>query len=82
MKLRWQRVNSEPCEYAIQQGPHGDEFVKLLDGSCLERHWTEVWPLPDRSLVGKVWRDLDGKVFATLDGTTAGIELPQIPEKN
>ena len=36
-QVRWQRVNAEPFEYAIQQGPHGDEFVKLLDGSCLRR---------------------------------------------
>ena len=36
-KIVWQRVNDEPFEYAIQQGPHGDEFVKLLDGSCLRR---------------------------------------------
>lgn len=36
-QVRWQRVNDEPFEYAIQQGPHGDEFVKLLDGSCLRR---------------------------------------------
>lgn len=31
----WRRVNDDPFEYAIQQGPHGDEFVKLLDGSRL-----------------------------------------------
>jgi hypothetical protein len=36
----WRRVNTDPFEYAIQQGPHGDEFVKLLDGTCLRR------PLP------------------------------------
>lgn len=36
-KAVWRRVNDEPFEYAIQQGPHGDEFVKLLDGSCLRR---------------------------------------------
>lgn len=36
-EIRWQRVNDEPYEYAIQKGPHGDEFVKLLDGSCLRR---------------------------------------------
>jgi len=35
--IRWQRVNDEPFEYAIQQGPHGDEFVKLIGGSCLRR---------------------------------------------
>lgn len=35
--VAWRRVNGEPFEYAIQQGPHGDEFVKLLDGSCLCR---------------------------------------------
>ena len=35
--IRWARVNDEPFEYAIQQGPHGDEFVKLLDGKCLCR---------------------------------------------
>jgi hypothetical protein len=33
----WRRINNEPFEYAIQQGRHGDEFVKLLDGSCLRR---------------------------------------------
>jgi hypothetical protein len=35
--IRWQRVNDESFEYAIQQGPHGDEFVKLLNGTCLRR---------------------------------------------
>lgn len=35
--IRWQRVNTEPFEYAIQQGRFGDEFVKLLDGTCLRR---------------------------------------------
>ncbi len=35
--VRWQRVNSEPFEYAIQQGQFGDEFVKLLNGTCLRR---------------------------------------------
>lgn len=38
--VAWGRVNDEPFEYAIQQGPHGDEFVKLLDGPSLRR------PLP------------------------------------
>jgi hypothetical protein len=36
-EVRWARVNNEPFEYAIQQGSFGDEFVKLLDGSCLRR---------------------------------------------
>ena len=36
-EIQWRRVNSESFEYAIQQGPHGDEFVKLLDGFCLRR---------------------------------------------
>jgi hypothetical protein len=35
--VRWQIVNDEPFEYAIQLGPHGDEFVKLLNGECLRR---------------------------------------------
>jgi len=35
--IRWSQVNAEPFEYAIQQGPHGDEFVKLLNGTCLRR---------------------------------------------
>jgi len=35
--IRWQKVNTEPFEYAIQQGPHGDDFVKLLNGECLRR---------------------------------------------
>jgi hypothetical protein len=33
----WRRVNGELFEYAIQQGQHGDEFVRLLEGSCLRR---------------------------------------------
>ncbi len=36
-EIQWRSVNYEPYEYAIQQGPHGDEFVKLLDGTCLRR---------------------------------------------
>ena len=35
--IKWARVNDEPFEYAIQQGQHGDEFVKLLNGTCLRR---------------------------------------------
>lgn len=35
--VQWRQVNGDQFEYAIQQGPHGDEFVKLLDGSCLCR---------------------------------------------
>lgn len=35
--VQWRRVNDEPYEYAVQQGPHGDEFVKLSNGSCLCR---------------------------------------------
>lgn len=33
----YRKVNDEPFEYAIQQGPNGDEFVKLLNGTCLRR---------------------------------------------
>jgi hypothetical protein len=36
-QVHWLKVNDEPFEYAIQQGPHGDEFVKLLNGECLRR---------------------------------------------
>jgi hypothetical protein len=36
-QIHWLKVNDEPFEYAIQQGPHGDEFVKLLNGECLRR---------------------------------------------
>ncbi len=35
--IRWQHVNDEPFEYAIQQGRFGDEFIKLLNGTCLRR---------------------------------------------
>jgi hypothetical protein len=35
--LEWRRVNDEPFEYAIRQGPHGDEFIKTTDGACLRR---------------------------------------------
>ncbi len=35
--FRWQRVNDEPFEYGIIKDVHGDEFVKLRDGSCLRR---------------------------------------------
>lgn len=46
--IQWRRVNDEPFEYAIQQGRVGDEFVKLLDGSCLRRpiesrHSLRLW---------------------------------------
>ena len=41
--IQWRRVNDEPFEYAIQQGPHGDEFVKLLDGSSLRRPLEPQW---------------------------------------
>jgi hypothetical protein len=34
---RWQAVNEDGFEYAIKRGPHGDEFVKTADGSCLRR---------------------------------------------
>lgn len=33
---QWRQVNGEPFEYAIQQGPHGDDFVKV-GGECLRR---------------------------------------------
>jgi hypothetical protein len=36
-EVQWRRINNDPFEYAIQQGPSGDEFVKLLDDSCLRR---------------------------------------------
>src|ERR1700689_5427920 len=39
--FRWQRVNDEPFEYGIMQDAHGDEFVKLRDGSCLKRPLVE-----------------------------------------
>lgn len=39
--MEWRRVNHEPFEYAIRQGPNGDEFVKLPDGSCLRRPLAE-----------------------------------------
>jgi hypothetical protein len=35
--ITWRKVNDEPFEYAIQKGPYGDEFVNLLDGTCLRR---------------------------------------------
>jgi Lar family restriction alleviation protein len=40
--VRWSRVNDEPFEYAIQIGPHGDAFVKLLNGRFLKRRATDV----------------------------------------
>jgi site-specific DNA-cytosine methylase len=45
-QVQWRRVNGEPFEYAIQQGPHGDEFVKLIDGSCLRRPFMGVERAP------------------------------------
>lgn len=35
--IEWRRVNDELFEYAVQRGGHGDEFVRLLDGSLLRR---------------------------------------------
>lgn len=40
-QIKWRRVNDSPFEYAIQQGLHGDEFVKLIDGTCLRRNIME-----------------------------------------
>jgi hypothetical protein len=42
----WSCVNSEPFEYAIQQGPHGDEFVKLINGKCLRRSCAPLLAIP------------------------------------
>ncbi len=47
--IQWRRVNDEPYEYAVQQGPHGVEFVKLLNGACLCR--TLLIPSTGRSPV-------------------------------
>jgi hypothetical protein len=46
---KFRRVNDEPFEYAIRQGRFGDEFVKLLDGSCLRRpvKARDGWPKND-----------------------------------
>lgn len=52
--IRWARVNDEPFEYAIQQGPHGDEFVKLLNGACLRR---PLAALPSEA-IGREWQDI------------------------
>jgi hypothetical protein len=54
-EVRWGRVNSDPVEYAIQRGPHGDEFVKLLDGSCLHRPLSS----PSETEIEALRRDLD-----------------------
>jgi len=35
--FEWRRVNGALFEYAIRQGPHGDEFVKDADGQLLQR---------------------------------------------
>ena len=35
--IKWYCINDEPFEYAIQQGPIGTEFVKLINGKCLRR---------------------------------------------
>lgn len=50
-EVKWRRINDEPFEYAIQKGPHGDEFVKLLDGPCLRRPLS--WPEPRGEIIGR-----------------------------
>lgn len=47
-QIVWRQVNESPFEYAIQQGPVGDEFVKLIDGSCLRRDlmWQPIETAP------------------------------------
>lgn len=62
--VTWRRVNLDPYEYAIQQGQHGDEFVKLLDGSCLRRNLTEMDRPVLSSIAPRPWRvdrDSEGK---------------------
>jgi hypothetical protein len=49
--IRWARVNDEPFEYAIQQGPHGDEFVKLINGLCLRRSIDPAQGSVDRDML-------------------------------
>lgn len=34
---QWRQVNGDPVEYAIRNGPNGDEFVKDSNGKCLSR---------------------------------------------
>ena len=42
--------------------------------------WKEDYrPLPDRHKIGSVWRALDGRIFATWEGTQLRIELPKPP---
>lgn len=35
--IRWSDADGSGYEYAIQQGPHGDEFVQLYNRPCLRR---------------------------------------------
>lgn len=54
-EVRWQRVNDDGFEYAIKQGPHGDEFV-VMGGLCLRRApvaemTAEIVTLADRRLI-------------------------------
>jgi hypothetical protein len=50
----WRRVNDEPIEYAIEQGPCGDEFVKDSNGYCVSRpsdcgNIGHPWPGEDKA---------------------------------
>lgn len=65
----WSRVNSEPFEYAIQQGPHGDEFVKLINGKCLKRSCAPLLAIPAPPQLGQEWREWRQIETAPKNGT-------------
>lgn len=81
-QIKWRRVSEDSFEYAIQQGPHGDEFVKLLDGSYLRRSQPGT-PSRDqiRELIRKhVTTDLYGCLAGTAEVADAILSLlPAVP---
>lgn len=72
--IAWRRVNDESFEYAIQQGPHGDEFVKLLSGACLKRAFTPLPAIPDND--ADFTPDLARKIIAKYQQMLAASPAP------
>lgn len=81
--IRWGRVNAEPFEYAIQQGDFGDEFVKLVNGSCLRRALPLTDPLSSghgvRSVAGAIYRYFASLFPKPTIGALRIWWIPQIP---
>jgi hypothetical protein len=67
--IQWQCVNDDPFEYAIQQGAHGDEFVKLLNGTCLRRALSPRNSVSEAdAALARIWKALGIETYEQAGG--------------